>query len=157
MKQAVKPGATLDFVTPDEVAKLIPRPREVTRIRAIQTVTLDGTGSGADEIFKVPAGYFFEARRVFLNITGAVDPSTGNIPLNVAGKYVAYMRSGGLIEYAVPVSPNSVPQIPGVQTWGREQGPYLRNGEVFEAVAKGLTANAILTVALEGILTRPEV
>ena len=157
MKQRIIHGAEIDFVTPDEIVKLIPRPKEETRIRVIETIQLDANGSGTDEVYKVPAGYEFRARRVMLNIGGATDPSTGNVPLNVAGKFVAYLRSGNLIEYAVPVSPNAAPQVPGAQNWGSEQGPYLRNGEVFEVQAKGLTANAILTVALEGILTRPAV
>lgn len=157
MRQTVQLGKPLDFLTQDELVRLLPRPLEVTRIRATETIQLDATGSGQDEVYKVPMGYEFAARRVTLDIGGATDPSTGNVPLNVAGKFVAYLRSGARIEYAVPISPNTAPQVPGVQTWAKEQGPYLRNGEVFEVQAKGLTASAVLTVVLEGLLTRPPV
>lgn len=156
-KQRMVYGAEIETVTPDEILKLIPRPVETTRVRVTETVQLDATGSGQDEVYKVPMGYEFRARRVSLDISGATDPSTGNVPLNVAGKFVAYLRSGTRIEYAVPSSPNAVPQVPGVQTWGSEQGPYLRNAEVFEVLVKGLTASAVLTVVLEGDLRRPPV
>lgn len=155
MKQVIKQGQAIDALTPDEFVRLLPRPVETTRIRAKAQVQLNAAGSGQVEIYKVPAGYSFEARRVFINIGGSSDPSTGNVPLNVAGKFVAYLRSGTLIEYAAPTGPNAVPQVPGVQTWGEEQGPYYRNGEVVEVQALGLTANQWLTVDLEGILFRP--
>lgn len=278
MKQTVQLGKPLDFLTQDELVKLLPRPQEVTRIRATATVALDATGSGVDEVYKCPMGHEFAARRVTLDISGSPDPSTGNVPLggstttqtdvdnsasgaataltatlpgaagattyitgfevtgtgataasviaitvtgvsggtktyelaipagattpvtplmvefsrpipasglntaiavnvpsfgagntnaavtahgfqqvvsSAVGKFVAYLRSGTRIEYAVPQSPNATPQVPGVQTWSREQGPYLRNAEVFEVQAKGLTANGFLSVILEGLLTRP--
>lgn len=154
-KQRIVHGAIIDTLTPDEFVKLQARPEQRTRIREPAQVQLDGSGSGVVAVYKIPAGFQFEVRRVTLDIGGAVDPSTGNVPLNVAGKYVKYRRSGSLIEYGVPVSPNAVPQVPGVQTWGEQQGPYLRNGEVFEVEAKGLTANQLLTVIIEGILDRP--
>ena len=70
------------------------------------------------------------------------------------GKTVEYLRSGTRIEWAQPQYGAAV-QVPGVQTWGTEQGPYIRNGEVFEVRARGLTANATLDVTVEGILRRP--
>lgn len=153
MKQRVGPGAELNFLTPDEMVKMIPRPRQHERIRAPAVVQLDSTGSGLALVYKVPAGMEFALRRVTFDISGATDPSTGNVPLNVAGKFVAYLRSGTRIEFAVPQSPNAIPQVPGVQTWGDQQGPYMRNGEVLQIQAAGLTANAFLNVTAEGILT----
>lgn len=154
MEQRIVHGATIDALTPDELVSLIPRPAQYTRIRATETVQLDATGSGDDEVYKVPIGYQFAARRISLNIGGATDPSTGNVALNVAGKFVAYVRSGQFIEYGQPQYGAAV-QIPGVQTWGDQQGPYLENGEVFGVIAKGLTASVNLLVILEGILYRP--
>lgn len=151
-RQRITHGAVIDFVTPDELVKMVPRPPQRTRMRVEAQVMLNAAGNGQVEVYSIPAGYAFEARRVSLNIGGSTDPSTGNVPLNVAGKFVAYLRSGSLIEYAVPVSPNAVPQVPGAQNWGAEQGPYLRNKEVFEVQAQGLTPNQMLTVILEGIL-----
>lgn len=156
MKQRITPGGTIDVLTQDEIMKLIPRPAEVTRIRAAASVILDATGSGDDEVYKIPAGYEFQARRIVLTLTGSVanDPNTGNIALNAAGKFVAYMRGGQLIEYGQPTYGAAI-QVPGSQSWGDQQGPYLRNGEVFGVVVKGLTANASLSVYLEGLLKRP--
>jgi hypothetical protein len=153
MKQRIMHGATLDFVTPDEMARAIPRPAQVTRIRASAQVVLNASGNGQDEVYKVPTGYEFAARRVSMNLSGITDPSTGQVALS-AGKNVAYLRSGTLIEFAQPQYGAAV-QVPGVQTWGAEQGPYLRNAEVFEVLATGLTASAILTVVLEGLLRLP--
>jgi hypothetical protein len=158
LRQTVHPGRALDILTPAEAAELLEaRFRETVeeRIRAAATIKLDGSGNGQDEVYGVPLGFEFEARRVTLDLDTATDPSTGNVALNVAGKSVSYLRSGTRIEYAAPLSPNAVPQVPGVQSWGEEQGPYLRNGEVFEVRAVGLTAASILDVTLEGILRRP--
>lgn len=158
MEQVIRHGATIDTATPAEVAAIINAQQarsQETRIRSPANIILDANGNGVDEVYKVPVGYEFKVRRVSLDISTASDPSTGNVPLNVAGKYVAYLRSGTRIEYAAPASPNAVPQVPGVQSWGDEQGPYLRNGEVFEVRAVGLPANASLSVSVEGILRRP--
>lgn len=158
MKQTIKHGVAIDTLTPDEARNMIDAIRErdaQKRVRATAVIALDPTGAGTDEVYAVPVGFEFEARRVTLGLDTAADPSTGNVALNVAGKTVEYLRSGTRIEYAVPQSPNAIPQVPGIQTWGAEQGPYLRNGEVFEVRAVGLTANARLSVTVEGILKRP--
>jgi hypothetical protein len=154
MEQLVVPGKKIDILTPDELhraLRMIQRER-VERVRAPATIALDNNGNGQDEVYAVPLGMEFSARRVTLDLTGATDPSTGNVPLNVAGKAVEYLRSGVRIEFAVPQSVNAIPQVPGVQTWGDQQGPYLRNGEVFEVKVRGLTANATLDVTVEGLL-----
>lgn len=156
MKQVIKPGQVIDFVTPDEVAALLPRGRQVTRIREPAEIGLNGAGAGIGSVYIVPAGYEFEVRRIVLVLTGNApsDPNTGNVLLNAAGKFVAYMRSGSLIEYGQPAYGGAI-QVPGVQTWGDQQGPYLRNKESFDVQAAGLTAGGQLNVYLEGILTRP--
>lgn len=159
MRTLIKHGVTIDAASPAEIADLLKarfRSRDAKRIRATETAKLDAGGNGKVDVYTVPPGFEFEARRIMLNLDSAADPNTGNVPLNVAAKAVKYLRSGTLIEYAVPSSPNAVPQVPGVQTWGAEQGPYIRNGEVFQVEAVGLTANSTLTVVVEGILRKPE-
>lgn len=155
----IKHGATIDALTPDEARVMLAKAlttRQDTRerLRAPANIQLDAAGNGQDEVYSVPLGFELEVRRVTVDLNTAADPSTGNVPLNVAAKTVEYLRSGTRIEYAVPTSPNAIPQVPGVQTWGDQQGPYLRNGETFEVRARGLTANAILIVTLEGIITK---
>ena len=154
MQQRMVHGAMLDFATPDEIYHLIPRPEQVTRIRAGETIQLDANGAGRDEVYKVPLGYEFAARRVSVTLSGVSDPSSGNVVLNVAGKWIAYLRSQQFIEFGQPQYGAAI-QVPGIQTWGDQQGPYLRNGEYFEVQAAGLTANAALIVLLEGLLVRP--
>lgn len=158
-KQRIVHGAVLDVPTTDEIIRLMPRPERVSRIREPAQVQLDGSGSGTCIVYKVPTGQQFAVRRVVLNLNlasgAAIDPSSGNVPLNAAGKYVAYQRSGQFIEFGQPSYGSSV-QVPGSQTWGDQQGAYLENGETFEVRASGLTANAFLIVTVEGILTRPK-
>lgn len=159
MRFTLKHGTTLETATPDEVRTIIAEAHKRSapkRVRANAIVLLDASGNGQAEVYTIPVGFQFEARRVFLDLDTASDPSTGNVALNVAGKAVDYLRSGTRIEYAVPFGPNAASQIPGVQTWGSEQGPYFRNGEVFEVRARGLTANARLSVTVEGILSPGE-
>lgn len=147
-------GAVVDIPTPDEIVRRIPRPPRKTRMRVPESILLNAAGSGVVDIYKVPTGAEFEARRVVFTLTGSApnDPNTGNVALNVAGKWIAYLRGGSLIEYAAPLYGNAV-QVPGSQSWGDEQGPYLRNGEIFSIQANGLTANTVLNIYLEGILT----
>lgn len=156
MRQVLRPGYPVDFLTPDEFVQLQPRPQQRSRTRAPATIQLDANGNGTGVVFEVDVGYEFEARRIVLSLFGNVpnDPNTGNVLLNAAGKFVAYLRSDSLIEYGQPMYGAAI-QVPGVQTWSREQGPYLRNGEVFQVRANGLTANGVLNVYLEGILVRP--
>lgn len=156
MKQRIVPGVEIDFLTQDELVKLIPRSEQFSRVRAPGSVILNAAGAGDAEVYKVPIGYEFKVRRVVLTMTGNVpnDPNTGNVLLNVAGKFVAYTRSGELIEYGQPQYGAAI-QVPGVQSWGDQQGPYLSNGEVFGVVAAGLTAGVSLSVYVEGILKRP--
>lgn len=153
MRQKIMPGGVVDFVTPDELVAMIPRPRQVTRIRETAQVQLSAAGAGTCEVYTIPTGYSFEAHRVTLELTAAT-PNSGQILLSAAGVVVAYQRSGTLIEYALTQGPNGY-QIPGIQTWSHRQGPYLRNKETFEVAAQGLTDSAILTVVLEGELIRP--
>lgn len=158
-KTTLKHGATIDALTPEEARVMLATAlttRQETRehVRPAAVIQLDAGGNGQDEVYAPPMGFELEVRRVALDLSTAADPSTGNVPLNVAGKTVEYLRSGTRIEYAVPQSPNAIPQVPGVQTWGDQQGPYLRNGEVFEVRVRGLTPNATLLVSLEGIISK---
>jgi hypothetical protein len=158
MRFTLKHGAEIDTLTKDEAENILNtiRARDAARrIRATAIVALDANGNGTDEVYAVPVGFEFAARRVTLDLDTASDPNTGNVALNVAGKAVEFLRSGTRVEYAVPISANAIPQIPGVQTWGAEQGPQFVNGEVFEVKARGLTPNAHLSVIVEGILRRP--
>lgn len=154
MEVTITPGAKFNVLTPDEFVSFIPRPEQRTWIDAPASVTLDATGSGDIAVYKCPMGYEFFSRRVTMLLNTAADPSSGQVVLNVAGTYVRYSRSDQLGEFAQPQYGSAV-QIPGVQTWGDQQGPYMQNGQVLKVHASGLTANAQLTVILEGILKRP--
>lgn len=158
MRQRIIHGAFVDMVTPDELYKAIPRPEQVTRVRAPGSVPLGAGGSAPPaDIYKVPIGFEFAVRRIVLSPTGNADadPSTVKVAF-AAGIYVAYLRSGQLIEYA-QTQYGAAYQVPGVQTWGDEQGPYLRNGEVFGIHPVGLAAfaNQVLNCYVEGVLRRP--
>jgi hypothetical protein len=160
-RQKITHGGFIDTPTSEEMRAMMGTinqgpERAPSRVRATAIIVLDATGAGQDEVYTVPAGYEFALRRVTLDLDTASDPSTGNVLLNVAGRAVEYLRSGARIEYAAPLSPNSVAQVPGVQTWANQQGPYLRNSEVFEVKVRGLTALSRLSVIAEGILQKRE-
>jgi len=152
-------GGTLDVLTPDEFVQLIPRPEQKSQVRATATIALNAAGAGSADVYKVPTGYELIVHR-FDAYIGAGSPPlpgpvTGAVALN-AGAYIAYLRSGILIAYAMPVYGPTL-QVPGEQSWGEWQGPYLRNGEVFQVAAAGLTANVGLTVMIQGSLRLPQV
>ena len=155
-RQRIIHGAFVDMVTPDELYRAIHRPAQETRVRAPQSLQLDANGAGKTDVYKVPTGMGFEVRRAVFVLTGnaPTDPNAGNVVLNVAGKWIAYTRSGQLIEYAQPQYGAAI-QVPGSQSWGDEQGPYVRNAEVLGVQVAGLTPNAVLNIYLEGILKRP--
>jgi hypothetical protein len=154
MKQRVIAGGHIDALTTDEFVKLFPRHEQLSHVRAAETGLLNGSGYVSIDVYKVPMGMEFGARRVTIVMNTATDPSTGEVALNVSGKYVVYQRSGQFIEYGMPAYGSSI-QVPGLETWGDQQGPTLRNGEVFQVVAYGLTAGSQLTATVEGLLKRP--
>ena len=152
-------GGTLDVLTPDEFVRLIPRPEQKSQVRATGTIELNAAGSGSIDLYKVPTGYELVVHRFEVYIGGGSPPLpgpvTGAVALN-AGAYLALLRSGTLITYGQPVYGGTL-QVPGEQSWGEWQGPYLRNGEVFQVAAAGLTANVSLTVMIQGSLRLPQV
>lgn len=160
MRQRIIHGAYIDMLTPDELVKFIPRAPQVTRIRATETALLAaGTGaSGVFDVYKVPSGAEFAIRRVTFDlssVTGATLAASA-VPINIPSSFIKYLRSGTLIEYAVPIGPALTAKVPGAQTWGDEQGPYMRNGEVFQIDCALITApgpGSQLTVTVEGLLT----
>lgn len=158
MKQQLIPGMYIESVTPDEVHSMLDtiRPPHKARIRANSAIMLDGSGDGQDEVYAVPVGWIFSLRRLWVNISSARDPVTGAVPLNVAGRYLALLRSSELIEYPILVSPTGLSQVPGISTWGNDEEPYFRNGENVEVQAVGLVPNETLSVTIEGLLWESE-
>lgn len=160
MRQRIIHGAFVDMVTPDELYKAIRRPVEITRIRASETVQLDanGTSGGPVAVYKVPIGTEFDIRRVSFELSGVTELNLqgSSVSLASVGTSIRYFRSGNPIEFAYPVSPvaSSPARVPGVQTWGDQQGPYMRNGEVFQIASVLQVAQATwsLTMTVEGIL-----
>lgn len=158
-KQRILHGAFIDIPSTDEIVKLIPRPPVRTRIRASAVAVLDAAGSGLLDVYKVPTGQEFEVRRVQIEINGveAGNFITASISLATVGPSLQYLRSGRRIEWAYPTSPlgSNVGRVPGIQTWGQEQGPYVRNGEVFQVLATalgGAAINSAMLIEVEGIL-----
>lgn len=160
MKQRIIHGAFVDMVTPDELYKALRKTVRRTRVRVPAAITLDaaGTTGAIKDIYKVPIGTEFEVRRISFDLGNVIASNLvpGSIALNAAGNYIRYLRSGQFMEYGLPINPTSTgPKVPGVQTWGEEQGVYLRNGDVFQidAALSAASANTTLSVTLEGILT----
>lgn len=159
----LKHGAILNTVSRDEMEKLL---REYTtrqetreRVRAGAAIILDATGAGQDEVYTVPTGWELEVRRVVIDLSSVTELTlqSASVNLTTAGLAVQYLRSGTRIEWANPTSPIATTgRVPGVQTWGNQQGPYLRNGEVFavRALLGAAQAGLTLGVLMEGIITK---
>lgn len=140
--------------------------REVTRerVRAAATSNVTVAQTLLLPIYKVPIGYRFAVRRISFD-TGNITQDGANLstdyqPLNSGGQWLRYYRSGTPIEWASPkVAGNlggAAGSVPGVQTWGDEEGPQLISGEVFEVagVLAFLFPGVSVTAQLEGILTK---
>lgn len=158
MKQRIIHGAMLEIPTADEIVNLIPRPPRETRVRAPEQMTLDATGTGAVDIYKVPTGAEFDLRRVQFELGTVVGGNLGTAGINLitVGNFCRYLRSGTPVGWALPANSlgTAAGRIPGVETWGAEQGPYLRGGEVFSVQICGGAVNAGNTISItaEGIL-----
>lgn len=158
MQQRIIHGAIIDILTPDELVHLLPRPPRQTRMRPTADVILDATGAGQVDVYKIPMGAEFDLRRVqfeLSTVTGG-NLGTAGISLVTVGNFCRYTRSGTPVGWALPVNSLGTGngRIPGVETWGAEQGPYLRGGEVFGVSIAGGAANAgnTITITAEGIL-----
>lgn len=182
MRQRIGNGSILDAATPEEVRDILLGQQDesplVKRVRAPYQVQItDSNGNGnhgnAVDIYKVPAGMSFELRRFTIFMGGLTlapgltsvnnSPGTNAISLSGVGGPapaggVALLRSDVLIEWLQPMSAGLV-QIPGIQTWSKQQGPFLLNGEKLQiqvlGVIAGLSALNALAGIAEGILTDP--
>jgi hypothetical protein len=157
-KQRVIHGAMLDIPTVGDIAKVVGVKEEPRRImmRMGASMILDGTGSGTETVYEVPMGSEFGLRRIELTLGSIVDPNSNAVNLATAGAYIILQRSGTLMEYLAPKGPSVYnAALPGVQSWGDEQGPFLRNGEALEVRAFGLGAGASLQIFCQGTLVRP--
>lgn len=161
-RQKIKPGGEIEALTLAEARGLLSdaiRGLDISksqRVRAGASFVTDAAGNADDDVYTVPAGFQFEVRRVVLDADAADGPnSAGRIVIDAAGEAVEYLRSGTRIEYGQPQYGVAI-QIPGIQTWGAQQGPYLRNDEVFQIRARGLGANVRLRVTVEGILYKSD-
>lgn len=157
MRQRIIHGAFVDMLTPDEFYKAIQRPVVESRIRAPFSINLDANGAGDGIAYKVPTGGEFALRRVTFELTNITEANfqANSINLNAAGLFVRYFKGDAPLQWGIPASSLGVGRIPGYESWGDEQGSYLRNGEVFR-IKVGLgaagAANSTLSGTVEGIL-----
>jgi hypothetical protein len=156
-RQRIIHGAHLEIPTIEDIAAVVGVKEEPRRImiRASASMVMDANGNGVETVYEVPMGSEFGVRRLELTLGAVVDPVGNSVNLSAAGSYVALQRSGTLVEYLAPAGPTGHASIPGVQSWGDEQGPFLRNGEALEIRAVGLGVGASLQVFLQGVLVRP--
>lgn len=136
-----------------------------TRVRIPASGTTDPVdGSGFITLYSVPPGFTLEVRRLqfdgsWCKADGTNLATTGAVPLVSGGMSVQYLRSGRRIEWGNPggIPPVTGGCVPGVQTWGEEQGPFLQGGEVFQVqyrLNQASARNGVLLVTLEGILSK---
>jgi hypothetical protein len=172
MRQTIVPGGTIESLTEEETRDLVRQIYRETvenRVRAEGTATLDANGTGTVEVYTVPIGFEFEVRRVLIEsdagyfwvktVPGGGQGATSPIVP------IEFLRSGESLgtPHIDNVIKTGTPQdevwylFPHVDTWSKEQGPYIRNGETFETVFRNCTnfASKNVQVTAEGLLRRP--
>jgi hypothetical protein len=153
VRQAVIPGGSLEVLTPAEAADLIAagfRENVTTRVRVEGSGVADATGFLSLDLYTVPAGWEFELRRYVVTIDGF---TPGNQFTIGAGGYAYFARSGELILYVL--SAGTTPKFPYQDSFGEEQGPYIRNNETLQFVIIVGPVSTRMQVQAEGILRRP--
>lgn len=135
-----------------------------SRVRAVAASIIDPVTKNADAvIYKVPIGYELNVNRVDIQFGATSEDgnnlTTTNMPLvGVPSPSVQYIRSDTRIEWGAPFNPKtSLPGVPGIQTWDREEGPRLTSGEMFIVRFTNITLAALsgssVTVTMEGTIT----
>lgn len=150
-------GATIEVPSVLEIAGVfaaIPKGEQLTQVRVTESGIVKADGIVTVDVYQCPLGYEFFARRIFIDESIANGTPNGGTMIG-ANSWVTYMRSGTRIGYALLA--NSVDGFeeygcPGVETWGDQQGPMIRNGEVFQVKFTGFPVADGVTVALQGIL-----
>lgn len=110
-------------------------------------------------VYKVPTGFRLDINQVQWDLGTFTEADLLNGIALLGGNSGSYYRSGIRLAWALPKSPAlSLPAIPGIETWGDEEGPQLISGEVFEVhvnihINNPLSVGAPLTITIEGTLT----
>lgn len=173
MRTLIKPGSPIETLTPDEARDIIQqeyRKQVFQHVRAEGTAKMDATGTGQVDAYTCPMGFEFECRRILIEGDAGLFwlkalPALGQGGPSQLVNPLEYMRSGESI--GIPTVSNviktAVPQdevwwlFPHLDTWGDQQGPYIRNGETLSLNLRGLinSANLTIQVTVEGLQRRP--
>jgi hypothetical protein len=176
MQHTIVPGMKIESLTADETRDLIRqefRTEVKQRVRAEGTGKADNNGTVTVDVYAVPVGFEFELRRINLACDGGyswgkVIPDGGGAGSTTIVP-IEYLRSGESIcraevdKYFDTAAPTEQTWylFPHVETWGDQQGPYLRNGEILQVAFRALN-NLIsggvglnVQVTAEGLLRRP--
>lgn len=156
MKFTLKPGETIETLTPDELEGLLDRVAERfsqpldERVLNPTSVILSAAGAGTLIAYEVPPGYDLRLDAIVLNAAG-VTPAA---PYTAAGAYVAVFSDesaspGSLIDFS-----STTTIFPSRFSWSSNEAPIVRSGQVVLVQVVNGPANGNVTARLQGVLER---
>ncbi len=152
MRATIKPGEELDFATPAEVRDILdeslaPWARGPQTIRAVDAVTLDGSGNGQVDVYGVPAGHRFTLHRLLIDLDAGSSGYNPGHPYTSSTGYADILRAGVREGFAVFSG-----GLPCLFTDGSRQALEYSNGEVVSVLIVGGPPDGTIIVRLQGTI-----
>lgn len=155
MRQAVKPGGTLEIPTLEEIVGilggLLGGPSEsAPAIRASMNKACDASGNLIlPDIYTVPAGMAFRLTRLYV----ADDAHTFANPFSATGAALMVLQDGSVVD-GQPLTGSGGGYLPAVYTEGLTSALYYTNGQKVgvQLVGTATLANVNVTVRMQGEL-----
>lgn len=153
MKAKLTAGAEIDFLTEDEMRRVLKdmeadrREIEPTDVRATESGATNAAGGLVIDVYKVPSGRRFRLTRVIV----LADGYTPVAPYQNAAAYLNIRRgAGGQIVDFLPLTAASGGGIPAKGEYGDAQAPQFVNVEEVTIELVGGPASTGLTVFVQG-------
>lgn len=156
MRTEIKPGASFDTLTQDELRTLLEEfasgyLRPPQHVRFENGVTLDSSGDGTVDVYRPNLGYLFLLNRL------VVDTSPGHTfgnPYQAAGGYLQILVGGQTYDGAgfTVASPGDNITLPAVFTATDSYAVWARDGETVQLQLVAGPASAAVMVRGTGLL-----
>jgi hypothetical protein len=157
MRTEIKPGATFDTLTADELQSVLDELasgylRPPQHVRFEQGGALSGAGAGTIEIYRPAAGYLFSLSRLVID---PGPPYTFGNPFTGAAGYLQILVGGQPYDGAGFASTGTAANIslPAVLTENAAVAIWARDGELMQLQIVAGPANATVLIRGTGMLT----
>lgn len=162
MKVKLVPNAELEFVSPDELRKILAELREEQprAMRVPEAFVGDANGNigvTSDAIvYQVPVGFEFRIHLIRVSCDGHAN--AGQQLQHAAAYYQMLAGDQPIDDASLDAAGIKNEAVPFTHTFARDQGPIARNAEQLKVVVSGLglAANTRYSVYVQGTLVRPE-